>query len=579
MGEKTIVTDSKVVTSNDNWKYSFTNLDEYYNGEKIVYTISEDSVDNYTTEVDGYNLTNTHTPITISINGEKVWVDKDNRDGFRPNSINITLEGKIGNKIVYTETKTVTSDDNWIYTFDNLDKYSNGQEINYTVSETSVAEYETSYDETNPYVIINTHNVNDITVSGTKTWDDNNDQDRIRPNSITVYLTGKVGNDVVVTDSKIVTSNDNWSYSFTELPEYKDGKLISYSISESEVSGYNTTINGYNITNTHVPEVITIDGIKTWDDNNDQDRIRPDSITVYLTGKVGNDVVVTDSKIVTSNDNWSFSFKNQPKYSNGTEIVYTIEEADVDGYTSKITDFNITNSHTPETISYYVSKEWNDSDNQDGIRPDSIKVSLLANGDVIATQIITKANNWTYVFENLPKYNQGELINYTIVEDEVLGYKSSIDNSITENNHSIITNTHEVEKTDITVSKTWDDYNNKFNSRPNEIIVHLLANGKIVKTITITANDNWTYTFTNLDKYSNGQLIEYTIIENSVVGYETIYDGFNITNKLLPFGNTNVSEITPPNTMVDSSENNNYWYLYLLIGLPIILSIRKCLNI
>ena len=69
-----------------------------------------------------------------------------------------------------------------------------------------------------------------------------------------------------------------------------------------------------------------------------------------------------------------------PKYADGKEITYTISEDTVDGYTPAYSDFNVTNRYTPEQTSVKVTKAWMDNNNQDGIRPESITVKLLANG-------------------------------------------------------------------------------------------------------------------------------------------------------------------------------------------------------
>ena len=119
-----------------------------------------------------------------------------------------------------------------------------------------------------------------------------------------------------------------WTASFTDLDEYQNGEKIAYTIEEVTVPGYTTAITGdtetgYTVTNTHEPEKININGAKTWDDNNDQDGARPDSITIRLLAN-GSEV---DSKTVTETDDWSWSFTNLPKYENeGIEIVYTITE-------------------------------------------------------------------------------------------------------------------------------------------------------------------------------------------------------------------------------------------------------------
>ena len=73
---------------------------------------------------------------------------------------------------------------------------------------------------------------------------------------------------------------------------------------------------------------------------------------------------------------WTYVFENLPKYAAGNEITYTITEDVVDGYTTAIEGFGITNTYTPEKVNVSINKVWDDADNQDGIRPDSIKVTL-----------------------------------------------------------------------------------------------------------------------------------------------------------------------------------------------------------
>ena len=46
--------------------------------------------------------------------------------------------------------------------------------------------------------------------------------------------------------------------------------------SEEPVEGYETTIEGTNITNTRTPEVVEIPVTKIWKDNDNQDGVRPD---------------------------------------------------------------------------------------------------------------------------------------------------------------------------------------------------------------------------------------------------------------------------------------------------------------
>ena len=563
---------TKEVTAEDDWKYSFTNLDKYSNGEEIDYEITEEEVAGYTGVVNGYDITNTHNPIKTSLPVAKKWVDSNNQDGIRPDSIIIDLYAD--GTLLLDKTVTIKNTDNWNYTYTNLDKYSNGKEINYTVKEREVKDYTTTYEVTdNGINVINTHSPSKITIDGTKTWTDNDNNDGLRPKTITIRLSGKVGDNEVVNKMITVTEADDWKYSFTELPEYNDGSLISYTISEDAVIGYNTSIDGYNIVNSHADEEVTIEGVKTWIDNDNQDGIRPDSIKINLLA----DGEVVDSKIVTEKDNWKYSFTKN-KYRNGKEINYTIEEVDVTtGYTATVTDYNVTNKHTPETLSYTVKKNWNDFNNNDGIRPDSIKVSIKANGVVKESITLNDENNWTYTFSDLPRYEKGKEIEYSIVEDEVKGYVSTLEEGILDSDNNIttvITNTHEIEKKEITITKTWVSDGTVY--QPDEIVVSLYADGEYLYDITISKDMNWIYTLDNLPKYKNGKEINYTIKEKEVDGYTATYDGYNIINTMIPLEK---GEIVPPMTGVNNS-GNSLFELILFINTLLIGSIlmRKALR-
>ena len=563
---------TKEVTAEDDWKYSFTNLDKYSNGEEIDYEITEEEVAGYTGVVNGYDITNTHNPIKTSLPVAKKWVDSNNQDGIRPDSIIIDLYAD--GTLLLDKTVTIKNTDNWNYTYTNLDKYSNGKEINYTVKEREVKDYTTTYEVTdNGINVINTHSPSKITINGTKTWTDNDNNDGLRPETITIRLSGKVGDNEVVNKMITVTEADDWKYSFTELPEYNDGSLISYTISEDAVIGYNTSIDGYNIVNSHADEEVTIEGVKTWIDNDNQDGIRPDSIKINLLA----DGEVVDSKIVTEKDNWKYSFTKN-KYRNGKEINYTIEEVDVTtGYTATVTDYNVTNKHTPETLSYTVKKNWNDFNNNDGIRPDSIKVSIKANGVVKESITLNDENNWTYTFSDLPRYEKGKEIEYSIVEDEVKGYVSTLEEGILDSDNNIttvITNTHEIEKKEITITKTWVSDGTVY--QPDEIVVSLYADGEYLYDITISKDMNWIYTLDNLPKYKNGKEINYTIKEKEVDGYTATYDGYNIINTMIPLEK---GEIAPPMTGVNNS-GNSLFELILFINTLLIGSIlmRKALR-
>ena len=393
----------------------------------------------------------------------------------------------------------------------------------------------------------------------------------MRPESITVRLYA----DGEEFDSRVVTENDSWAYSFTDLDKYKDGKLVSYTIGEDAVENYSTVVDGYNIINTHLIEKINIDGTKIWEDNNNQDGIRPEYIIINLL-KNGQEY---KSIKVTEETNWSYLFDNLDMYENGAIIEYTLTEETVEGYKTAIDGYDITNTHEPEKITFKATKVWIDNDNQDGIRQEEIKVKLYKNGELFKEVKITEEDNWTYEFKDLDCYENGKEIVYTIEEDVVIGYEVEINyDDIDENNiiSATIINTHIPEQTIIEINKTWNDYNNEEETRPDNIDVDLYADGEYLKTIVVTNQQDWKYEITGLDKYRNGKKITYTIVEKKVAGYTTTYDGFNITNTLENGKGGDVEvEVLPPQTGVNDVNSNLLFNILGSFIVGLFLIIRK----
>ena len=524
-----IITDTKTVTADDNWTYSFTDLPKYANGQEITYTVSELTVPGYTTTIDdNYNITNSYTPGETSASVTKIWDDADNQDGIRPESITVAL---LANGTPTNKTVTLTAANNWTQTITGLPEKADGEYITYTWTEVNVPEgyslTRTSKNET-VTTLTNTHTPELTSITGTKTWKDADNQDGKRPESITVNLFAD--GTKLKSQSVSADADGNWSYSFTDLPKYANGQEITYTVTEDAVDGYTTESDGYNFINTHQPETTEITGTKTWNDANNQDGKRPESITVIL---LANGTEKT-RQAVTADEagNWTYTFKDLPKYANGQEITYTVAEEEVTDYTTTYDGSNITNSYTPGKTSATVTKIWNDAENQDGKRPESITVSLLADGkETGKTVTLSVENNWKQTISDLPEKADGKAIEYTWTEETLLEGYELTDNS-KNGTVTTLTNTYAPETTSITVTKTWDDADNQDGKRPESIIVNLLANGEIVASQTVKADEagNWTYTFKDLPKYANGKEITYTVTEEAVEGYETSVDGFNITN-------------------------------------------------
>ena len=128
--------ESKTI-SGPNWTCTFDGLDylDDVNGRKIVYSVQESSIEGYSSSlsIEGslYTLTNIHEPEKIDIEGTKTWT-KDTLD-VRPRGIQIRLYAND----VLKQTKYVTEapDGSWSYSFSNLYKNENGEEIEYKVEE------------------------------------------------------------------------------------------------------------------------------------------------------------------------------------------------------------------------------------------------------------------------------------------------------------------------------------------------------------------------------------------------------------------------------------------------------------
>ncbi len=100
----------------------------------------------------------------------------------------------------------------------------------------------------------------------------------------------------------------------------------------------------------------------------------------------------------------------------------------------------------------------------------------------------------------------------------------------------------------ITGTVTWDDQNNKYSSRPENVTVTLSRNPKQGEVTPIPSpvqiKGNATYTFNNVQTYdtTNGNAYTYQVEQNKVSGYKTTINTYNITNQLIvPTYTSNIS--------------------------------------
>lgn len=170
-----------------------------------------------------------------------------------------------------------------------------------------------------------------------------------------------------------LTAADNWTYTWSDLDMNAEGEAIEYSVQELNVpEEYEVSVNDKNhgnivITNNYAPELIENPVQKFWDDKDNQDGMRSDRVEVKL---LADGEKIREAHITEITD-WQHVFTDLPKYKSGQEIVYTLNENDVEGYSLTDNELNeetsmneLTNSYTPKETSGTATKNWQDADNQ-----------------------------------------------------------------------------------------------------------------------------------------------------------------------------------------------------------------------
>ena len=514
--------------------YTFTDLeinDEH--GNKIDYEITELSVNGYQTEVrklsdTQYQIINSHEKEKKNITVKKQWSDDNNIEEIRPQSITVNLYAlpDLDNPIKET---ILSEENNWEHTFEDLDVYKNGEIIQYEISEpscspytTSIGQYENTTDDIN-VEITNSYSPEYVNIPFTKRWVDDSNKNNTRPESITIRL---LANGVEIKNMTIEANE--WTHT-TEgpggMPTIVEGKELVCSAESQQQAEEIATAYGIEL-------VQFSDGIAVFHTDRDPQTVINYGIENNLT-KLDINMTVPGYSTITTYDNWiSRSFDHLPKYKAGEEITYEILEDSVDNYDSVVNNLSdsleIVNTYNPGKTSYSVSKAWSDDNNRDGIRPSSVKVQLLADGEPFGDPVDVTD---TYTWHNLDLTKDGQEINYSATEINVpSGYSASYEykHGLTE-----ILNTHTPETVSFRVNKTWNDENNKYEERPETIQVVLIGSDSSKHPLELSGD--FEGVFENLPKYANGVEIQYSLEELQVDGYEKTSstledDTFNLVN-------------------------------------------------
>lgn len=198
---------------------------------------------------------------------------------------------------------------------------------------------------------------------------------------------------------------------------------------------------------------LAISVTKRWSDNLDADGYRTKSVTVQLQQ---NGHPFGDAVTLGSSNHWTTTWPELlATDGNGKTYSYTVNEIQGPDFAKKyhftlqkrpLTDgyeFTMINIHKPDTIDLEATKQWNDADDQDGVRPDQVCVVVYGTSDQPkddgssqyepVKEIMLKENceqltarkNWMMKASGLPKNNiYGKPYTYT-VEETRLGYAST----------------------------------------------------------------------------------------------------------------------------------------------------------
>ena len=415
----------------------------YENGEPVEWTLEETRVNPYEEPLisgnadDGFTIVNRYVRTTTDFTVIKEWMEDDTE---RPEvTVNLLSDADEEGVFAVAASHALNEGNNWKYVFkDQPIRAEDDRIIRYKVEEVVPEGYAPPFVVNRGYTFeISNWKALDASVAVEKTWTD--DQPEDRPASVSFNL--KNGNETVQTVT--LTPENDWQ-DVVNVPFVDgDGNQITYTLEENEPDGYTSSIISetfedislqvFSVENVKDPPKVDIEGKVVWDDVNDQDGIRPASVIVMLY-KNGEKI---DSTTVTAGNGWTFSFTGLNMYDQGVEISYTVDERPVDGYSTTVDGYTITNKHTPGTVSVSGTKTWNDGDDQDGIRPDSVTIKLLKNGAEIDSQTTTADRGWKYSFANLPKAEQGTVIRYTVKEDPVPdGYTAKVSGNNITNSHA-----------------------------------------------------------------------------------------------------------------------------------------------
>ena len=336
---------TQTLKASDNWKsVEWKNLPVYVKSGKVVYyrAVEIDVPDGYTSDaISGeqagekgktfeVTIENELDPTSITVN--KIWDPEEDpfKDyNFLPKEIDVQVQYRKAGDTNWKDLPkggkaTLNKGNQWTKTFNNLNgsyeyrvietaiRYSQTEEIN-VVYGTDKASGDVGYfvytssttgNKTNGYTTNITNTIPKTELEVFKIWHDGDNRDGFRPESILIdlHMIDSNGKDVVIDkDVKLVNANGIWSHKWTQLPKMtRDGQAVAkyyvieksvdkdvysqnYSVTEqTAIAVDENTPAQIDITNTHEPYLINVDGTKVWKDDDDFYGLRDKEVKLTL---------------------------------------------------------------------------------------------------------------------------------------------------------------------------------------------------------------------------------------------------------------------------------------------------------
>lgn len=272
----------------------------------------------------------------------------------------------------------------------------------------------------------------------------------------------------------------------------------------------------YEVKNTPIkPVEISVE--KLWDDGGYY--ARPESVTAVLY----RDNVAFDEQVLNEANGWKYSWKGN-EYTDAYS--WTVDEKADDSlkeYTKSVTNsgnaWTITNSRTPKPVEISVEKAWKHNGGKD--LPESIVVTLYKDDAAYETVTLSEANGWKHTWTGLTDASQ-----WKVDETEVpTGYEKKV---TVEGYKFTITNTRIINEIDVSVTKEWVASEGVVH--PESVEAVLYRDGKEFKTVKLSADNAWTYTWDDLTDEYTWSVDEKEVPEGYTKNVTNSGTDFTITN-------------------------------------------------